>query len=81
MGDSKKDIPATSAPPKIVELVPGQIVSGRYKIRRRIGQGGMGAVYAAGYSCWRWVPTYYGVQRLWVCNYPYDYGYYGYGYY
>jgi serine/threonine-protein kinase len=47
LGDSKKDIPATSAPPKIVELVPGQIVSGRYKIRRRIGQGGMGAVYAA----------------------------------
>ena len=26
-------------------------------------------------------PTYYSVQRVWVCNYPYDYGYYGYGYY
>ena len=36
------------------------------------------AVYP-GYSCWRWVPTVYGLQRIWVCG-PY-YGYYGYGYY
>jgi len=32
---------------------------------------GVGAVYAAGYSCWRWVPTAYGLQRVWACDYPY----------
>jgi hypothetical protein len=25
----------------------------------------------AGYSCWRWVPTAFGVRRIWVCDYPY----------
>jgi hypothetical protein len=38
-------------------------------------------VLAAGYgysSCWRWVPTYYGVRRVWVCDYPYGNGDYGY---
>ena len=36
---------------------------------------GVGAGYAADYSCWAWVPTYYGVQRVWVCS-NYGYGYY-----
>jgi hypothetical protein len=22
-------------------------------------------------SCWRWVPTYWGWQRVWVCGNPY----------
>jgi hypothetical protein len=25
----------------------------------------------AGYSCWRWVPTPYGLTRVWACDYPY----------
>jgi hypothetical protein len=25
----------------------------------------------AGYSCWRWVPTPFGLRQVWVCNYPY----------
>jgi hypothetical protein len=36
---------------------------------------------AAGYgysSCWTWVPTYFGWQRVWVCGDPYGYGYGGY---
>ena len=24
-------------------------------------------------SCWRWVPTGYGLQRVWVCGGPYPY--------
>jgi len=32
-----------------------------------IGVGAYGAY--AGYSCWRWVPTAYGLQRVWVCDY------------
>jgi hypothetical protein len=26
----------------------------------------------AGYSCWRWVPTAFGLRRVWVCDYPYE---------
>ena len=26
-------------------------------------------------SCWRWTLTPLGWQRVWVCNYPYGYGY------
>jgi hypothetical protein len=26
-----------------------------------------GPVYAYGYSCWRWVPTYWGLRRVWIC--------------
>ena len=35
-----------------------------------------GGFYSVGLysSCWRWVPTVYGVRRVWVCD-PY-YGYY-----
>ena len=25
----------------------------------------------AGYSCWRWVPTAFGLRRVWACDYPY----------
>jgi len=46
LGDSKQT-PAPQSPEKIVKFEPGQIVAGRYKIHRRIGHGGMGAVYAA----------------------------------
>jgi hypothetical protein len=38
----------------------------------------VGAAFAAGYgysSCWSWVPTYYGLQRVWVCDSPYVYAY------
>jgi hypothetical protein len=24
---------------------------------------------AYGYDCWRWVPTAWGVRRIWVCDY------------
>jgi hypothetical protein len=24
-------------------------------------------------TCWRWVPTVYGLRRVWVCDYPYPY--------
>ncbi len=24
-------------------------------------------------SCWQWVPTNWGLQRVWVCDYPYPY--------
>ena len=35
---------------------------------------GVGALYAASYSsCWTWVPTVYGWQRVWTCGS--DYGY------
>jgi opacity protein-like surface antigen len=34
--------------------------------RRLVGYGAY-----ADYSCWRWVPTAYGLSRVWVCNYPY----------
>ncbi len=33
---------------------------------------GVGFAGAYGYdSCWRWVPTNWGWQRVWVCDYPY----------
>ena len=25
----------------------------------------------ADYSCWRWVPTPFGLRRVWACDYPY----------
>jgi hypothetical protein len=33
-----------------------------------------GGFYAVGLydSCWRWVPTVYGLRRVWVCD-PYSY--------
>jgi hypothetical protein len=34
-----------------------------------------GAVYAGG-SCWNWIPTPVGWRSVWVCGYPYGYGYY-----
>ena len=44
---------------------------GRFFVRRApfFGYG----AYAG--SCWRWVPTGYGLQRVWVCGGPY-YPYY-----
>jgi hypothetical protein len=38
---------------------------------------GVGALYAAGAfsSCWTWVPTVYGWQRVWACGYDDYYGY------
>jgi hypothetical protein len=26
------------------------------------------AAYGYGYDCWRWVPTAWGVRRIWVCG-------------
>jgi hypothetical protein len=42
---------------------------------------GVGALYAASdySSCWTWVPTTYGWQRVWACDSGYGYGYGGYG--
>jgi hypothetical protein len=35
---------------------------------------GVGALYAAGYSsCWTWVPTAWGWQRVWACDSGYGY--------
>jgi hypothetical protein len=39
----------------------------RFFARPFVGAGIYGA-YAADYSCWRWVPTAYGLQRVWVCG-------------
>jgi hypothetical protein len=39
--------------------------------RGRFFVGGIG-LYGYG-SCWRWVPTVYGLRRVWVCD---PYGYY-----
>jgi hypothetical protein len=38
---------------------------------------GVGAFYAAGAfsSCWTWVPTVFGWQRVWACDYGDGYGY------
>jgi hypothetical protein len=43
----------------------------RHFVRRFFG---VGPVYVAGYSCWRWIPTVYGPRRIWVCGD--DYGIY-----
>jgi hypothetical protein len=41
--------------------------------RHRFGRPFFAAgLYGYGYSCWRWVPTAYGLQRVWVCD-PYNY--------
>jgi hypothetical protein len=45
-------------------------VGPRFRHRRFVGLYGVG-LYG---TCWRWVPTVYGVRRVWVCD-PY-YGYY-----
>jgi hypothetical protein len=43
----------------------------RHHFRNRFFFAGVGLY---GYSsCWRWVPTAYGLQRAWVCDYPYGY--------
>jgi hypothetical protein len=47
--------------------------------RHRFGFAAVPFVVGAGFygaSCWRWRPTPWGWQRVWVCGY--DYGYYGY---
>jgi hypothetical protein len=38
---------------------------------------GVGALFAAGAysSCWTWVPTAFGWQRVWACDYGDGYGY------
>jgi hypothetical protein len=45
-------------------------VGNRHFHRGRFFVGGYG-LYGYG-GCWRWVPTVYGPQRVWVCD-PYDY--------
>jgi hypothetical protein len=45
-------------------------VGPRFRHRRFVGLYSVG-LYS---SCWRWVPSVYGVRRVWVCD-PY-YGYY-----
>ena len=47
------------------------IVGNRHFHRGRFFVGGIG-LYGYG-SCWRWVPTVYGLRRVWVCD---PYGYY-----
>ena len=53
---------------------PGRIIVGNHRIRHHrrypffVGVGAYG-LYD---TCWRWVPTVYGLRRLWVCD-PYPY--------
>jgi tetratricopeptide (TPR) repeat protein/predicted Ser/Thr protein kinase len=42
---SHRDTP--SAPPAAAELLPGTVLAERFEVRRRLGSGGMGVVYAA----------------------------------
>jgi len=46
----------------------------RFRGRRFFGGFGFYPVGLYG-SCWRWVPTVYGLRRVWVCDpyYPYAY--------
>jgi predicted Zn-dependent protease len=44
---AERDTPAGPETHPGEELVPGAVLAGRYEIRRRLGQGGMGVVYAA----------------------------------
>ena len=42
----------------------------RFGYRNRFFFGGAALGIGLGYgSCWRWVPTYWGWQRAWVCGY------------
>lgn len=34
---------------------------------------GVGALYAASYSCWTWVPTAWGWRRVWACDSGYGF--------
>src|SRR5262249_10030243 len=42
-----RDTPASPPPATAAELAPGTMLAERYEIRRRLGSGGMGIVYAA----------------------------------
>src|SRR5262245_2953190 len=50
--DDDDALPGAAAPtgphvPPPAELAPGSVFDGRYKIRQRLGEGGMGVVYVA----------------------------------
>ena len=40
----------------------------RFFARPFVGAGVYGAYASYDYSCWRWVPTAYGPQRVWLCG-------------
>jgi hypothetical protein len=44
----------------------------RHHHRGRFFVGGYGYSYGLYDTCWRWVPTAYGLRRVWVCD-PYSY--------
>jgi len=57
---------------KVSVLGPQKIIVGNRRIHHRgrffVGVGAYG-LYD---TCWRWVPTAYGLRRVWVCD-PYSY--------
>ena len=48
-----------------------RIIVGNHRFHNRRFFVGVGA-YGLYDTCWRWVPTAYGVRRVWVCD-PYSY--------
>jgi hypothetical protein len=59
---------------KVSVIGPRNIIVGNRRIhhRGRFFVGGYGYGYGLYDTCWRWVPTAYGLRRVWVCD-PYSY--------
>lgn len=56
---------------KVSVLGPRNIIVGKHRNHHRRFFVGVGA-YGLYDTCWRWVPTAYGLRRVWVCD-PYSY--------
>jgi len=52
-----------------VHIAPRRVFVANHRIRHH-----RGFIYSVGLydTCWRWVPTAYGLRRVWVCD-PYSY--------
>jgi hypothetical protein len=56
---------------KVSVLGPRNVIVGKHHNHHRRFFVGVGA-YGLYDTCWRWVPTAYGLRRVWVCD-PYSY--------